>query len=68
VKNRKNIKPAEPEAHSNSREQIELRAYYIWLATGGGHGNDLDHWLQAEKEITARAPAALTGPGKINDT
>ncbi len=65
MKNRKNIKPAELEAHSNSREQIELRAYYIWLTTGGGHGNNLDHWLQAEKEITARASAVLTSPGKI---
>jgi hypothetical protein len=59
MKNRQNMKPAEPEAHSNSREQIELRAYYIWLTTGSGHGKDLDHWLQAEKEITARTSAAL---------
>ena len=36
-------------AHPNSRQQIELRAYYIRLTTGGGHGSDLDHWLQAEK-------------------
>jgi hypothetical protein len=65
MKNRRNIKPAEPEAHSQSGEQIELRAYYVWLTAGGGHGNDLDHLLQTEKEITARASAALTSPGKI---
>jgi len=33
------------------RVQIETRAYQIWIAGGGGHGSDLQHWLQAEAEI-----------------
>jgi len=30
--------------------QIEKRAHEIWLATGCPHGDDLSHWLQAERE------------------
>jgi hypothetical protein len=40
------------EAAANSREQqIRLRAWWIWRERGGGHGNDVDDWLQAETEI-----------------
>jgi len=34
------------------RAEIELRAYHLWRAEGGRHGNALNHWLQAEREIT----------------
>jgi hypothetical protein len=33
------------------REQIEKRAYELWLAGGSCHGNNLDDWLQAEREV-----------------
>jgi hypothetical protein len=33
------------------REQIEKRAYHLWLSGGGGHGDHLRHWLQAEGEV-----------------
>jgi Protein of unknown function (DUF2934) len=33
------------------REQIEKRAYHLWLSSGGGHGEHLGHWLQAESEM-----------------
>jgi DUF2934 family protein len=33
------------------REQIERRAYHLWLSVGGRHGEDLRHWLQAESEV-----------------
>ncbi len=32
-------------------EQIEKRAYELWLAGGSCHGNNLDDWLQAEREV-----------------
>lgn len=32
-------------------EQIEKRAYELWLAGGCRHGNDLGDWLQAEREL-----------------
>lgn len=35
----------------NLREQIEKRAYHLWLSAGGGHGEHLRHWLQAEGEV-----------------
>jgi hypothetical protein len=37
--------------HSPSHEQIRLRAYEIYLERGGLAGNELDDWLQAEREL-----------------
>lgn len=34
-----------------AREEIERRAYEIYLARGGVNGYDQDDWLQAEREI-----------------
>ncbi len=34
-----------------TREEIEQRAYEIYLARGGADGNDQDDWLQAEREL-----------------
>ena len=34
-----------------TREEIELRAYEIYLKRGGEDGNALDDWLAAEKEL-----------------
>jgi hypothetical protein len=33
---------------------VAARAYELYLARGGGHGNDWEDWLTAEREITAR--------------
>jgi hypothetical protein len=33
------------------RAAIEIRAYHHRQANGGRHGNALNHWLQAEREI-----------------
>ena len=35
-----------------TREEIERRAYEIYLKRGGEHGNELDDWFAAEKELT----------------
>jgi hypothetical protein len=41
--------------NSDLHGQIEKRAYEIWLADGGHHGDDRSHWFQAETEVlTAR--------------
>ncbi len=32
-------------------DQIETRAYHIYVARGGEPGRDLEDWLQAEREI-----------------
>jgi hypothetical protein len=49
--NRKATTLPETQTPVSVREQIETRAYQIWIANGGGHGSDLQHWLQAEAEI-----------------
>jgi Protein of unknown function (DUF2934) len=42
--------------HSGARrspvtEDIESRAYQIYLGRGGADGHDLDDWLQAERQV-----------------
>ena len=49
--NRKTTNPPEMQFPVSLREQIETRAYEIWIASGGAHGSDRQHWLQAEEEI-----------------
>ena len=34
-------------------EKIRRRAYKLYLERGGEPGHDLEHWLQAERELTA---------------
>ena len=34
-----------------SHEEIEKRAYEIYLRRGGGDGRDLDDWFSAEQEL-----------------
>ncbi len=32
-------------------QEIERRAYELYLERGGGDGHDLDDWIQAEREV-----------------
>ena len=34
-------------------DRIRQRAYELWETRGYPHGRDLEHWLQAEREISA---------------
>ena len=36
------------------RLEIEKRAYELWRADGGPHGNDIHYWLKAERALTSR--------------
>jgi DUF2934 family protein len=36
---------------SPSEEDIRRRAYQRYLERGGGHGQDFDDWLEAEREL-----------------
>ena len=38
--------------------EVNRRAYELWEAAGGQHGDDLRHWLEAEREVKARHQAA----------
>jgi len=37
-----------------SAEDIRTRAYHRFLERGGGHGQDFEDWLEAERELKAR--------------
>lgn len=41
-----------------TREQIAARAYEIFLERGAAHGDDIQDWLAAEKELLTRLTAA----------
>jgi len=49
--------------HLPPQEQIEKRAYELWLEGGCRHGNDLDDWLQAEREVLEQRAATSSSPG-----
>lgn len=34
--------------------EIAARAYELFLESGSLHGRDVEHWLQAERELRAR--------------
>ncbi len=41
------------EAHP-TREEIELRAFQIFIERGGTDGHDVDDWVQAEHELSEK--------------
>ena len=47
--------PATIAAASTSRDSVAARAYQIWQQNGCPHGQDQQHWFQAEQELGARA-------------
>src|ERR1700742_1824062 len=40
--------------HDKLRQNISQRAYDIYQNSGGQHGNDYEHWVQAENEVLQR--------------
>jgi hypothetical protein len=42
--------PQTAEGHP-TREEIELRAHQIYVGRGGADGQDVEDWLQAEREL-----------------
>lgn len=44
----------EPGRSEPSHEDIERRAYEIYVVRGGVDGHAIDDWLQAEQELRAR--------------
>ena len=47
---RKNIPAA---STLRSADEIARRAYELFLQQGAQHGRDLEHWLTAERELSA---------------
>ena len=42
----------EPRPTGPTVEEIRLRAFEIYIESGQTDGQDLEHWFQAEKELT----------------
>ncbi len=36
---------------SDPLEQIRQRAYELWEQSGREHGREIEHWLEAEREV-----------------
>jgi hypothetical protein len=52
--------PPPPTARNESRptderDRVAQRAYELYMARGGGDGQDLDDWLLAEGELRGRS-------------
>jgi hypothetical protein len=47
--------------YAPSHEEIRLRAYEIYLERGGHPGNEMDDWLQAERELERPARSKASG-------
>ncbi|NUR53562.1 MAG: DUF2934 domain-containing protein [Acidobacteria bacterium] len=43
-------------ASNGNADRVAARAYELYLARGGSHGNDWEDWLTAEREIMGRRP------------
>jgi hypothetical protein len=42
-----------------TREEIEARAYQIYLDSGPVQGKELDHWLKAERDLREKYSKAV---------
>ena len=47
-------------ANGVSSEDVARRAYEIYESRGAQHGSDLDHWLEAERQLKP-GPTSVTG-------
>jgi len=52
----KSFSESQPQTASETptREEIELRAYQIYVERDGANGQDLEDWLQAERELVEK--------------
>jgi hypothetical protein len=55
-------------AKSPSREQIELRAYQIYVERGSVDGHELADWLAAEEQLINQPQSAVPEPSKSDSS
>ena len=61
--------PASGEDGDHDRMQrIRQRAYQIWDEQGRPNGHDVEHWLQAEAELSAPRPAPTAEASRPHDS
>jgi hypothetical protein len=46
--------PAPSKAYEPTQEEIQTRAFELYLSEGCKEGCDLENWLRAEKDLRAR--------------
>jgi len=56
--------PALPAASQAPHEVIAVRAYEFFVQRGCTHGNDLQDWFQAERELLAQQPTLPAEPAE----
>ena len=50
--------------HAPTHEQIEARAYELYVERGSVDGDEVSHWLEAEAELTQQAAQSADAPSK----
>jgi Protein of unknown function (DUF2934) len=55
-----NTETAQNTNSGDTQEKIRLRAYELFELNGRVPGNDMEHWLQAEAELTTEAETEPT--------
>ncbi|HYN08314.1 MAG TPA: DUF2934 domain-containing protein [Vicinamibacterales bacterium] len=48
-----------------SHDEIAARAYAVYQNRGEGHGQALDDWLQAERELLQERSTSAPQPGSL---
>jgi hypothetical protein len=51
---------SKPQTTHPAENVIRQRAHEIWLRNGCLEGHDMDNWLEAERELQAKAPATTS--------
>jgi Protein of unknown function (DUF2934) len=49
------VEKSEPSLQSTPEQEIRNRAYEIYLQRGAESGYEVEHWLQAEREVTTQS-------------
>ena len=56
-------KPSPGQDSGPSRaERIRSRAYELWEQSGRSHGSEVEHWLQAERDVAAEETQSAAAP------
>lgn len=56
VADRSSASPTDGSARVTEND-IARRAYELYIARNGGHGHDVEDWLQAERELRGTGPS-----------
>lgn len=51
IRSRDSLDDKEMDTHEDQRSRIAERAFLLYEESGFRHGNDVEHWLEAERQI-----------------